>query len=181
MHCPNCGQKQVTEQIKFCSRCGFPLGLISEILSHGGFLPQLAELNKKRNLFTKKNGVMMGIFWFMFFVLIMTPLWGIIGVEEMAGASAVIGVFGALMIVVASLVFLRSSKVVDPALHGFAQMPPHLQGRPSAQALPPSNEIPASAYVPPPAGRWRMETDELGPGSVTEGTTKLLEHEQEKD
>ena len=46
MYCPRCGQQQVSEEIKFCSRCGFPLGLVSEIIMHGGFLPQLADLYK---------------------------------------------------------------------------------------------------------------------------------------
>ena len=48
MFCPNCGQQQATEQMRFCSRCGFPLGLVSEILANGGFLPQLAGLNDKK-------------------------------------------------------------------------------------------------------------------------------------
>ena len=47
MHCPSCGQQQVSLETKFCSRCGFPLGVVSEVLAHGGFLPQLAELYKK--------------------------------------------------------------------------------------------------------------------------------------
>src|SRR5687768_16657145 len=109
MHCPRCGQQQVSEEIKFCSRCGFPLGLISEVLAHGGFLPQLADLHKSKPRFTKKHGVVFSVFWFMFFVLILTPFWGIMGVEEMAGICAVIGIFGGLMWLIGSLVFLKSA------------------------------------------------------------------------
>ena len=66
MHCPSCGQQQVSNDTKFCSRCGMPLGLVSELLVHGGFLPQLAALDKKKKtIFTKKNGVVFGVFWFM--------------------------------------------------------------------------------------------------------------------
>ena len=43
MHCPRCGQQQISDQTKFCSRCGFQLGLVSELLMNGGFLPQLAD------------------------------------------------------------------------------------------------------------------------------------------
>src|SRR5689334_21642871 len=43
MHCPSCGQKQVSNETKFCSRCGMPLGIVSDVLAHGFFLPQLAE------------------------------------------------------------------------------------------------------------------------------------------
>ena len=158
------------------------MGLISEILSHGGFLPQLAELASKKTRLNKKNGVAFGAFWLMFFLLIMAPLFGIADVDEMAGASAVIGIFGGMMIMIASAVFLPSSKSSPPALQPYAPaMPQHLHGHTGAQALPPGNEMPASAYAPPPGG-WRTQTDDLasrGPGSVTEGTTKLLE--QDKD
>ena len=58
MHCPRCGQQQISDQTKFCSRCGFQLGLVGELLENGGFLPQLAELHKgKTPLFSRKNGV----------------------------------------------------------------------------------------------------------------------------
>jgi uncharacterized membrane protein YvbJ len=106
MYCPRCSQQQASEETKFCSRCGFPLGLVSEILAHGGFLPQLAELHKSKKWLTKKNGVVFSIMWAMFFVLIMAPFWGIAGIGEMAGLSAVIGIFGGLMWLIASLVFL---------------------------------------------------------------------------
>ncbi len=49
MYCPNCSQQQISEETKFCSRCGLPLGLVSEILANGGFLPQLDELYKDKN------------------------------------------------------------------------------------------------------------------------------------
>ena len=47
MFCPNCSQQQVSEETKFCSRCGLPLGLVAEIVAYGGFLPQLADLGKQ--------------------------------------------------------------------------------------------------------------------------------------
>ena len=33
MYCPRCSQQQVSEETKFCSRCGLPLGLVSELLA----------------------------------------------------------------------------------------------------------------------------------------------------
>ena len=41
-------------------------------------------------------------------------------------------------------------------------------------ALPPSESIPTSGYVPPNQSNWR-DTNDLAQPSVTEGTTKLLE------
>ncbi|HEY0659357.1 MAG TPA: hypothetical protein VGD05_12820, partial [Pyrinomonadaceae bacterium] len=107
MHCPRCGQQQVSVETKFCSRCGFPLGLTAEVLSHGGFLPQLAELNEKKTFFTRKNGVVFSLFWFMFFTLLLTSIFGIAGARPLQGITAVIGVFGGLMLMIASLIFLK--------------------------------------------------------------------------
>ncbi|MCA1621121.1 MAG: zinc-ribbon domain-containing protein, partial [Acidobacteria bacterium] len=35
MFCPRCGQ-QAAEEVRFCSRCGLPLGAAAEIVASGG-------------------------------------------------------------------------------------------------------------------------------------------------
>lgn len=179
MHCPRCGQQQVSEEIKFCSRCGFPLGLVSEILAHGGFLPQLADLHKTKTWFTKKNGVVFSFFWFMFFTFIMGIFWNIVNVDELAQISVVIGIFGGLMWLIGSLVFLKSSKEkqtfpLTQTQNAF-QTNPQVQGVPQQQALPPQQSIPVSHYVPP--GSWRDSKDLVEPNSVTDETTRMLNKE----
>ena len=190
MHCPRCGQQQASEEIRFCSKCGFPLGLISEILANGGFLPQLADLYKTKSFWTKKNGVMLSVFWFIFFVLIATPFWGIMDVGEMAGITAILGIFGSLMILIASLVFLRSSKELQPSSHNpmttnqnvqipvAAQPLPGLHGANARQALPPQHSVPASEYVAPKPGSWKDTNDLVQPNSVTDETTKILANKE---
>jgi hypothetical protein len=180
MHCPSCGQQQVSAEIKFCSRCGFPMGLIAEVLAHGGFLPQLAELNKKKSLFNKKNGVIIGVMWFILFTMLFTSIMGILGAnEEPMALSAVLGVFGGLMIIIGSLALLPSSRqnVFVPQ-----QLPPppiaHGLHGVQQQALPGQRSVPASAYAAPRAGAWR-DTNDLEPSSVTESTTKLLEKDEQ--
>ena len=85
MHCPNCGQQQISSDTKFCSRCGFQLSIVSELLANGGVLPQLAALQTKHRLFNKKNGVMFSVGWFIFFTMFLTSFWGILNVDRMAG------------------------------------------------------------------------------------------------
>lgn len=180
MYCPGCGQQQVTNETRFCSRCGLPLGLVAEILSYGGFLPQLDELNKKKKKVpSRRNGLIFSLFWFIFFVLIMTPFWAILEVEGLAAMSSILGIFGALLWVLTSVFFFEknnqtsNNQMIDAAdaqrqsLHGFTG---------KANALPPQQSIPTSAYVPPKQGNWR-DTNDLVQTSVTEGTTKLLERE----
>ncbi|MEO7539444.1 MAG: hypothetical protein ABIV21_05420, partial [Pyrinomonadaceae bacterium] len=109
MHCPGCGQQQISTETKFCSRCGLPLSIVSEVLVHGGYLPQLAAINTKRTIFTRRNGVAFSVLWCLFFLLIMAPLWGIMNIDELAAASAVIGIFGGLMWLITSLMFLKKT------------------------------------------------------------------------
>src|SRR4051812_16654898 len=114
MHCPNCGQQQVSNETKFCSRCGMPLGLVADVLANGGYLPQLAQLeqiNLKKPFFSKKNGVLFGVFWFIFLTMFATAFFSILRApQELDAIIAVTGVFGALMIIIGSLVGLPSSK-----------------------------------------------------------------------
>ncbi len=178
MHCPSCGQQQVSLETKFCSRCGFPLGVVSEVLAHGGFLPQLAELYKKRKVFTRRNGMAFSLIWCLFFLLIMAPLWGIMNVDPLAGASAVIGIFGGLLILISSAMFLPKQpkliETVQPGMTPQTQYP--LPGQQQMPSLPPQQSIPANMYAAPRAGMWR-DTNDLGQGSVTESTTRLLTKE----
>lgn len=53
---------------------------------------------------------------------------------------------------------------------------PFLDG-PGNHALPPQQSYPVSSYVSPATGNWR-DTSDLEPRSVTEGTTKLLENDE---
>ncbi len=180
MYCPRCSQQQVSEETKFCSRCGFPLGLVSEILVHGGFLPQLAELYKSKKWLTKKNGVIFSVFWFMFFVLIMAPFFGIVGIDKMAGMSAIIGIFGGLMWLIGALVFLKNEvKQFDVPINELQNANINTLYEKNQKVLQPPQTQPAQNYVPP-AGAWKApNTDDFAqPHSVIENTTKLLEQDK---
>lgn len=184
MHCPRCGQQQVSEDIKFCSRCGFPLGLVSEILAHGGFLPQLADLQEKgKNWLTRNFGLKISLIWFLLICFILVPLAAITKAPGgiIAGLS-IIGFCGALIMTVLSFLFLSNEKKSSqwpnelPA-GNFA--PQFMSGNQKQTALPPQTSQPVSAYAPPAAGSWKApDTGELVPRSVTEGTTKLLQKDE---
>jgi len=180
MYCPRCSQQQVSEETKFCSRCGFPLGLISEILAHGGFLPQLAELYKSKKWLTKKNGVVFSILWTIFFLLFIASLFGIADVPELAGISAVIGIFGGLMWLIASLVFLKSSSQDYFPANELPNANVNNLYEANQKVLPPQQSQSAQSYVPP-ADSWKApNTGEFAkPPSVVDGTTKLLQKDEE--
>ena len=183
MYCPRCGQEQVSGDLRFCSSCGMPMGLVAELIANGGSLPQLLELGKKSKIFTRKNGMVFSLMWFIFFVPFMAAIWGgVFGVEEIAVLSAVFGVFSSLLIFLFSAFFLSGAPKNLPQ-QSFNQntIPANLSGQNVQQnALPPQQTQPAQDYMSPAAGTWKApDTGELArPGSVTEGTTKLLQKDE---
>lgn len=178
MHCPSCGQQQVSNETKFCSRCGMPLTLVSEMLVHGGYLPQLAELERSSGtIYTRRNGVIFSLFWLIFWLLIMAVVFGgIFNVEILGELFSVIGIFGGLLIFLFSLFFLKKGSKNTPPQFLQQQVPAlHHQSPP---VLPPQRSVPTSAYVPG-AGSWR-DTNDLEPTSVTEKATRLLDEQENK-
>lgn len=177
MHCPRCGVLQASDEIKFCSRCGLQLGLVAELIANEGILPELANLGRaKAKIFTRRNGVAFSILWCMLFLLIFTPIWAVLDVEELAAATSIIGIFGGLMFLVSSMFFLP--KTPSRAELAGAYTPGFLGPVGNQKRLSPQTTQPAASYSPP-IGSWRApETDELAhPGSITETTTKLLKKE----
>lgn len=195
MHCPKCGQQHVsgTEHLrplplwwlgdgkKFCSRCGFPLELVAELLDNGGFSRRFAELDKKKTFFTRKNGVVFSVFWMILLMALIPAVIGIgSGPGEAQGISAVIGLVGGLMIMIGSLVFLPSSEQDLFFIVQQMESPPATtRGLHGAQqpALPPQQSIPASVHIPPRAGMWR-DTNDLETSTFTENTTRPLKNEE---
>lgn len=177
MYCPRCGQEQVSSELRFCSRCGLPLNLVAEVVSHGGSLPQLAELYKSKGFLTRNNGLKFGLVWFLLMTFLITPLLAIAGGEEIVAFAAVVGFIGGILIMLFSLLFLKTAPK-DLSATGINQSfnePANFLGNTGKTALPPSQTIPTSVYVPPSAGSWQSNTDDLQPTSVTEETTKLLD------
>lgn len=195
MYCPNCGQQQVSSNLRFCSRCGFPLGLVAEVLANGGSLPQLATLENKKKLLTRRNVFIFGLAWFVILTMILTPVAGILFddmdwlADRVVPLFAIFGSIGGLMIMLFSLFFESSRARFTPlhSAHSFAGFNNQLGGSAAANALPPqsANFNPVNnAYVPPTQQQavptkpdWReANTNELVmPPSVTEDTTRMLE------
>ncbi len=179
MHCPRCGQQQISTETKFCSRCGFQMGLIPELIANNGMLPQLAELyQQNQSWFTRKNGVIFSLLWFVTFVMMIPAFAGLGDAEEVAGVSAVFGLFTTILLLIFSLGFLKKSQktISIAALEAHQMQATGLYGAtPNQHALPPQQSIPVESYTAPQGG-WRTpDTGEFArPGSVTDSNTKLL-------
>ncbi|HVF30459.1 MAG TPA: hypothetical protein VNA22_05785 [Pyrinomonadaceae bacterium] len=181
MHCPTCGQQQVSDETRFCSRCGFLLTGVAEVVANNGIVrsPRSGITGKPDSL--RRRGIKQGVFIFLL-ALLFVPLTALIALAldiepYLPAITALLFVVGGLLRTVYALMFESGS----PNVLDDAPTPAISSGTDNRGALPPSQSIPVSAYTPA-AGSWR-DTNDLQrqpPGSVTDTTTKLLQKEDDR-
>lgn len=180
LYCPRCGQEQVSNETRFCSRCGFLMIAVNELVINNGLIPEkyVKQSGGKNTL--RKKGVKKGAMLFLSGILIV-PLMGIIftGIFNtdgfIVGIAALLTFLGGLLRIIYALLFepneTDGASLEENVMETSRTL---LNKKQNANALPPSQSIPTTAYVPPTAGHWR-DTNDLQPSSVTDHTTKLLD------
>lgn len=174
MHCPRCGQQQVSEEIKFCSRCGLPLAVVAEVLAHDGFLPRLDDLQNDKKRLTRNVGLKIALLWFVIFSMLLPSLAAVTKAPgDIVAGLAVFGFIGGVLISLLSFLFLTNNP--KPTVQNQLRYQPQNLNAAQTTALPPQNFQPVSDYVSPSVESWKApNTGELAPHSVTDETTKLL-------
>lgn len=179
MHCPQCGQQQTPGEVRFCSRCGFPLGGVTELIANRGVLPSYnPDVAQKPS--PRRKGVQQGAMMVMLGI-ITTILFAILNnyldtPEFLIALSAVIGFVGGPLRVLYALIFEEGAPRQQVIVHTYVppNAPPTFGAPVRYTALPPAKSQPVPTYEP------RQHTAEIvRPPSVTEGTTRLLEKDQE--
>src|SRR5829696_5144330 len=80
MFCPNCGQRQISNDSRFCSACGFALNVVSDLLASGGQLHwRPPEPARPAPLTPRQRGIRQGVM-IMLSTLLFVPLLAIFGV-----------------------------------------------------------------------------------------------------
>lgn len=184
MFCPQCGQQQVTGHVRFCSRCGFPMDGVIQLLGTGGLLPVYRDPEEPVPISPRRKGVKQGGILLLSGILIV-PILGMFAsytnatfLEILASLAAIICFIGGpLRMLFAALFEEGAPRPFRP--YGPSVPPAHV---PQQFAPPP----PRPALTPPPArpqGAWRRpNTAELAnQPSVTENTTRLLDKEDRTD
>lgn len=177
VYCPRCGQEQISAEVRFCSRCGFLMTGMSEIVINGA-IPQHLLPGAPKPPTARRRGLKQGGAWFLLGV-IMVPLLAILHEllrfpVELVALSAVIFFVGGIVRMVFALIFESGNPQERTLEDNVIQTAQKLLNKnPQAGALPPSQSIPVDAYAPPRAANWR-DTNDLEPSSVTDSTTKLL-------
>ena len=182
MFCPQCGQQQVTGVVRFCSRCGFPLDGVAQLLNSGGMMPVYrTSSDEPAPISARRKGVKQGGLLLLSGAVIV-PILGMFAsftnatfLEILAALAALICFIGGPMRMLYAALFEEGAPKPFQAYGPPTAMPRHPQ-----QFGPPAQR---PALAPPPAraqGAWRRpNTAELAhPPSVTENTTRLLDKEE---
>lgn len=184
MFCPECGQQQVSNEVRFCSRCGFQLAGVTGLLATRGALPAGAtttalapapETPRRKGVRQGGKLILIGIF--------LIPLFAIVGevTRIIPSEAALIGVLcflaGLLRVIYAALFEdgpFRRQKMPQIPTYVPPGAPP--LGPPSRSAeLPPARSVTPHSYAPP-----RHDTAEISfRPSVTEHETQLLDDQRD--
>jgi hypothetical protein len=179
MYCPRCSQQQVSDEVRFCSRCGLPLCAVRELVAAGGALAEREAEAQGGRLSPAFRGVRKGA-WLM---LAGFPLALVAGL-----VTAVDDVFSILLLLPVLCFVIGFARV----LHGVflaEKRPPLVKGdasRPHVASVTPAqlDAAPSPEMSPPRVApvegftAQRVETAEVvQPPSVTESTTRLLDEE----
>lgn len=181
MYCPKCGQSQVSADVRFCSRCGFPLIVVGDLLVTGGALPAHmpgSESVGVRPESPRRRGVKQGLALLLVSILLL-PFFGIM--HEAIGFPLEFMMFGAVGILAAfiRIIFAAFFQDAAPRTPKFAAPPPQLYTPPIAsrlhapaqETLPGAQSVPVNDYRSP-----QIHTAEImHPPSVTDHTTRLLD------
>lgn len=181
VYCPRCGQEQISNETRFCSRCGFLMTGIAEVILQGGMLQQF-EIAGAKPITPRRKGVKQGGSMVLLGILVV-PLLGVLSEifnfsGDIVGLAAIIFFLGGILRMIYAAIFESgnpSEKTLEENVMQTAQK--LLNKKPQANALPPQQEISASSYIPPTQGNWR-DTNDLTPTSVVENTTKLLHKDE---
>ena len=171
MFCPKCSQAQSSDEMRYCSRCGFPLETVTLLLNSDGVLPtQQANPNRRshRSRVATESSILTLFSWAI--AIICTLGFDAHGIYE---GVAKIGAFTFFMLGFIGLfrflyafLFLK----VDPVETKRRQ---RSIAEPKPAQLPPQQTIPISDFP------RRTNTREMAPQpSVTENTTRFLEEDR---
>jgi hypothetical protein len=183
MYCPQCGQQQVSDVTRYCSRCGFLLEGVAVVLASGGQIPTRYVQPGSGKLSPRSKGIRQGAM-LMLSTLLLVPLVAIITVnfleplEFLIPITAIFCFVGGLLRILYAV--LMEEDVPSPDVNHVAGYAP--TGNPPLGASARNVALPPASANPAPSWRPRPNTAEIyQPPSITENTTRLLDKEDPRN
>ena len=173
MYCPNCGQQQASNEMRFCSRCGLALSGLAEWLAGGRPAvtyapePPVPQPPSPRRKNIRRAAKLM------FFSGAIFPIFLMIAIAEGEPGPLLVPFF-IFFISLAWMLYSRLFSDPNPKVnYQQSAQPPRLVSTPAPAYLPPASTIPISDMR-----GSQVRTNELAqPPSVTEQTTRFLDKE----
>jgi hypothetical protein len=183
MYCPQCGQQQVSDVTRFCSRCGFLLDGVTAVLASGGAVPTRYVQPGFKQLSPRSKGVRQGAM-LMLSTILVVPLVTIISVM-IVGHPEIIVPLAAISLFVGGLVRILYALIMEDANPeiGVGQMAGYAPPAAPQFSQPARNAaLPPHAANQPASWKPRPNTAEIyQPPSITENTTRLLDKDDSKN
>jgi hypothetical protein len=174
MYCPKCSQPQVSEDLHFCSRCGFPLDGLRMLIANEGVIAAAAHDRQGTGTRIRRGvrqGVLLTTFGFMITAILSVLTKELNLPHFIAPLVAIVSFFvGAFWVLQA--VLPREPRGERSNETNFT---PAISGAVSRDALPDRMTMPVGDFRGPPADTAEM----VNPRSVTENTTTLFEQSGE--
>jgi len=169
MYCPKCGQQQISEEMRFCSRCGLALTGLAEWLA-GGAPPIQVFSTPTVSTLSPRSKQMRRAGKLMFLSGVSFPVFLAFSLIIDEGAPMIFP-FIILFIAIAWMLYARLFLDKTPTGPTAVAQQPELRPMSQASSLPPVSAGSMTGFD----GR-RARTNELAqPPSVTENTTRLLD------
>lgn len=164
MYCPQCGEKQNHINTKFCSRCGFLMLGLSEVVKAGGLPKAMTEIRDPNAISPRRRGLKQGGFMFLSGI-VLVPMLALItetfGIGEFFVAAAAMLTFLAGFVRMIYAIVFQSGIPTLESESFIETVQKDLLGRnPNRKELPDRVVADDSFEFQNPAGNWRI-TDDL--------------------
>jgi hypothetical protein len=155
MYCPRCSQQQASEEMRYCSRCGFPLEGVAALLAGGGH-PEPAGPDREGPLTPRQRGTRKGLMMVAGGLLFLKLAFVLTLFKE----DFFVLMLPASLLLIAGVMRGLYGLLLESDAHHSKRL------RTAVAAEDAARELPAA------------QTQTLPPASVADGTTRLLEKDE---
>jgi hypothetical protein len=179
MFCPQCSQQQVSDEMRFCSRCGFPLSTVRQLIASGGTFPgrdveaQGSQVSKGLRGVRKGLWIMLASLPLLFVVAVLTAINDGFAVFLLIPALCLVGGFARLLY--GAFLEERPSRVKRDVSQSHSA--PVMPWQPAPDGRRPELSPPRIAPIERFTVQNKKTAEVVQPPSVTENTTRLLEED----
>jgi len=180
MYCPQCSQEQISDQVRFCPRCGFQLDALKMLLAENQNGLAMSEVESETQLVsTRKRDILLGatvmlvaaisIVFLMISGVAVTP-WQAVIIPLLLVWTAIVSVILLSGHATREVTNLFSKEASESPSQAASRLITQFNPAVRHPTLPPAQSASVSGF-----GSWRVNTAELAqPPSVTERTTNSL-------